>query len=108
MFRSLVMRSSIALSILAASVSVLASAPDPFGAPPTSPLNNGKVCTVTPLGDEMDDTPQILNAFKACNNGGTVVFPENYNYTIASKLNPVIYDVTVEWRGVWTVWNFHN
>jgi galacturan 1,4-alpha-galacturonidase len=33
------------------------------------------------------------------------VFPEDQNYWIGTKLNPVIYDVTVEWKGVWTVLN---
>ena len=75
----------------------------PWGAPPTAPSNNGKVCTVHALGKKRDDTPQILKAFEDCNNGGTVSFPADQNYWIATKLNPVIYDVTVEWRGVWTV-----
>jgi len=75
----------------------------PWGLPPASPANNGKVCTVKALGDKKDDTPQILKAFEDCNNGGTVAFPETENYWIATRLNPVIYDVTVIWKGIWTV-----
>lgn len=79
------------------------SAANPWTIPPRSPINNGKTCTVKALGKRRDDTPQILRAFKDCNNGGTIVFPEKENYWIGSRLNPVIYDVTVEWKGVWTV-----
>ncbi|KAH8809087.1 pectin lyase fold/virulence factor [Xylogone sp. PMI_703] len=75
----------------------------PWSPPPRSPTHNGKVCTVRALGHKRDDTPQILKAFKDCNAGGTVVFPEGQNYWIATKLNPVVYDVTVEWKGMWTM-----
>jgi galacturan 1,4-alpha-galacturonidase len=85
--------------------SAITQAP-PSGPPPKGPANNGKTCTVKALGNKKDDTPQILKAFKECNNGGTVVFPQNQNYWIATKLNPVVYDVTVDWKGTWTVCNF--
>jgi galacturan 1,4-alpha-galacturonidase len=75
----------------------------PWGPPPNSPANNGKTCTVQALGHQRDDTPQILKAFEDCNNGGTVVFPEDQSYYIATKLNPVLYDVHVDWKGLWTV-----
>jgi galacturan 1,4-alpha-galacturonidase len=75
----------------------------PFGPAPIGPFNNGKTCTVIAHGHQRDDTPQILSAFERCNHGGTVVFPEGQNYWIGTKLNPVIYDVTVDWKGVWTV-----
>jgi hypothetical protein len=65
--------------------------------------DNRKQCTVTPLGGKQDDVPNILKAFKECNEGGTVVFPEKMDFWIASKLNPVVRDVNVEWRGRWTV-----
>ncbi|KAB5572001.1 glycoside hydrolase family 28 protein [Coniochaeta sp. 2T2.1] len=68
---------------------------------PRSPSSSGKVCTVNPLGCRKDDTPQILKAFEDCNNGGTVVFPEGKKFYIASRMNPVVSDVTVEWRGLW-------
>ena len=58
-------------------------------------------CTVSPLGNGADDVPQILDAFEQCGQGGTIVFPEDNAYNIASKLNPVVNDVTIEWRGTW-------
>ena len=70
---------------------------------PVAPHNNGKSCIVLALGNQTDDTPQILQAFEECNHGGTVVFPKDQNYWIATKLNPIIYDVTIKWEGVWTV-----
>ncbi|ORY65031.1 pectin lyase fold/virulence factor [Pseudomassariella vexata] len=69
---------------------------------PVKPSSNGRKCTVTALGNQEDDVTQILEAFEECNNGGTVVFPEGENYYIATRLNPIIYDVTIEWRGLWT------
>jgi galacturan 1,4-alpha-galacturonidase len=95
------MRSAIVLALLAANFTL--SSANPWGPPPSGPSNNGKTCTVLALGSQRDDTPQILDAFKDCNNGGTVVFPEGQNYWIAKKLNPIIFDVAVEWKGVWTV-----
>src|SRR4051794_29495637 len=77
----------------------------PHGSSPDRPAHNGKTCTVRAHGKKRDDTPQILKAFKECNNGGTVVFPEKENYWIATKLNPVIYDVTIDWKGLWMVWD---
>lgn len=71
--------------------------------PPRSPANSGKTCTLIPNGPGQDDVPQILEAFEECNNGGTVVFPENSTFYIATILNPVIYDVTVDWKGTWLV-----
>jgi len=85
-----------------AAILTFASA-SPWGPPPVGPANNGKTCTVKALGHKKDDTPQILKAFKDCNNGGTVVFPDTESYWIGSRLNPVIYDVTVVWKGVWTL-----
>ena len=70
---------------------------------PRSPSSSGKVCTLNPLGCRKDDTPQILQAFEDCNNGGIVVFPEGKKFYIASRMNPVVSDVTIEWRGLWQV-----
>ncbi|KAJ5919448.1 hypothetical protein N7466_010391 [Penicillium verhagenii] len=70
----------------------------PVYAIPTS----GNICTVKARGNRKDDVPNILEAFKKCNNGGTVVFPEDQSYWIATRLNPVLNDVTIEWRGKWT------
>ncbi|KAK3318466.1 glycoside hydrolase family 28 protein [Apodospora peruviana] len=61
----------------------------------------GKVCTLKPLGPGKNDVPQILAAFDECNHGGTVVFPQGETFDIGTKLNPVLYDVDIEWRGVW-------
>ena len=47
-----------------------------------------QTCTVTPLGDGQDDTPNILQAFSQCGNDALVVFPEGQNYTIGTRLNP--------------------
>jgi len=96
---------------------------NPLGPLPVGPSTNGKTCIVQALGNQTDDTPQILEAFANCNNGGTVIFPEGQNYWIGTKLNPIIYDgicafftvlpitklklVNVEWRGLWTVRIFY-
>lgn len=93
--------SPLLLSLLGLSMfSSLASALMPMLAP-RQPASTGQTCTVTPLGGAQDDAPQILAAFAACNHGGTVVFPENATYHIATRLNPVLADVTIEWRGTW-------
>ena len=47
-----------------------------------------KTCTVTPLGNEQDDVPNILEAFAECGSDALVVFPEGQNYTIGTRLNP--------------------
>lgn len=60
-------------------------------------------CTVTPNGNGQDDVPLILEAFNRCGSGGVVVFPEGYNYTIAQRLNPVLYDCDIHWHGTWTM-----
>lgn len=91
------------LSLLGLNSGVLADGPSAPMAAPRSPADSGKACTLTPIGDSKDDVPQILEAFEACNNGGTVVFPEESTFYIATRLNPVIYDVTIDWRGTWLV-----
>ena len=69
---------------------------------PRAPSTTGrKTCTVIAKGQQQDDVPQIVQAFNDCGNGGLVVFPENQTYWIASKLNPVVSDVAIEWRGLW-------
>ncbi|KAL4947553.1 pectin lyase fold/virulence factor [Aspergillus filifer] len=60
-----------------------------------------KTCTIHLLGSKQDDVPNILSAFRACNHGGKVIFPENATYWIASRLNPRLYNVDIEWRGAW-------
>lgn len=95
------MRFNLLTVACAACLSLVAA--NPWGPAPKGPASNGKTCTVKAHGNKKDDTPQILEAFENCNNGGTVVFPEGENYWIATKLNSVVYDVSVEWRGMWTV-----
>jgi galacturan 1,4-alpha-galacturonidase len=60
-------------------------------------------CTVTAHGNKTNDVPNILRAFRECGRSGTVSFPEGQNYWIAEKLNPVVEDVVIDWRGQWTV-----
>ena len=61
-------------------------------------------CTVfAGSSNATDDVPTILRAFKDCGHGGNVVFPEREEYHINSKLNPVVNDVNIEWRGEWVV-----
>lgn len=91
---------SLLLSLLGLCSLASSSALMPMVAP-RSPASTGQTCTVTPLGGTQDDVPQILAAFEACNNGGTVVFPENATFYIATRLNPVLTDVTIDWRGTW-------
>ena len=79
----------------------LASAAAAAAASPAHRRQAENTCTVTPLGNDADDTPQILQAFEQCGRGGTVVFPEGKTYNIATKLNPVLKDCTIEWRGTW-------
>lgn len=63
----------------------------------------GGICTVLANGHQRDDTPDIMDAFDRCGNGGIVVFPEDQNYWIATKLNPILNDAVIQWHGVWTV-----
>ncbi|PYH41481.1 putative extracellular exo-polygalacturonase [Aspergillus saccharolyticus JOP 1030-1] len=62
----------------------------------------GNVCTVKANGHQKDDVPNLLTAFKECGNGGTIIFPEDQSYWIAQRLNPVLNNVAIEWRGKWT------
>lgn len=94
---------AILLSLLGLSSGVLAEGALAPVSIPRSPAESGKTCILNPLGNNQDDVPQILKAFEACNNGGTVVFPEDSTFYIATKLNPVIYDVTIDWKGTWLV-----
>ena len=66
--------------------------------------NNGQTeCEVIAAGNKIDDTTTILKAFRECNNGGKVIFPEGQNYWIATRLNPQLNNIKIEWRGQWTV-----
>lgn len=85
--------------LLASALASLASA----GGVSQSTVNGRRQCTVTANGGTKDDVPNILKAFRQCGNGGNIVFPENQNYWIAQKLNPVVNDVRIDWKGIWTV-----
>lgn len=99
---------AILLGLLGLSSGVLAEGAFAPVSIPRNPADSGKTCTLNPIGNDEDDVPQILEAFEACNNGGTVVFPEDSTFYIATKLNPVIYDVTIDWRGTWLVCLAHG
>lgn len=66
-------------------------------------LPDGRLqCTVHASGNQTDDVPTILSAFESCGTGGDIVFPEGEDYYIATRLNPVVNDVRIHWRGQWT------
>jgi galacturan 1,4-alpha-galacturonidase len=66
--------------------------------------HNGRgTCTVYAQGQQKDDVPNILTAFFQCGQGGRIIFPQDQEYWIAQRLNPVINDVEIDWRGQWTV-----
>jgi galacturan 1,4-alpha-galacturonidase len=89
--------------IIILAIASVAASRTTFGPDPVRPRSNGQRCEVRARGKQQDDVPNILHAFKECNNGGTVVFPEGENYWIAQRLNPILSHITVEWRGVWTL-----
>lgn len=61
-------------------------------------------CTVHSANNNAtDDVPAILEAFEHCGHGGDIVFLPNETYHINSRLNPVVNDVNIEWRGEWLV-----
>ncbi|KAF4555574.1 Galacturan 1,4-alpha-galacturonidase C-like protein [Elsinoe fawcettii] len=81
-----------------------AAVASPFGHGGVKVDNHGhrKCCTVYAHGGNVSDVDNIVKAFDTCGHGGRIVFPEDQNYFIASKLNPVVKDVEIEWRGIWT------
>lgn len=66
-------------------------------------INGRSTCTVTALGNEQNDVPNIKSAFSQCGNGGTIVFPMDQNYWIAERINPLLKDARIDWKGQWTV-----
>ncbi|KAK5726726.1 hypothetical protein LTR15_002614 [Elasticomyces elasticus] len=67
-----------------------------------STRNGRPTCTVyAGKSNATDDVPTINKAFSACGHGGNIVFPEGQTYHINSRLNPVVNDVTIDWRGEW-------
>lgn len=63
---------------------------------PTCTVHSGQTNTT-------DDVPSILEAFERCGRGGNIVFLQDETYHINSRLNPVVNDVNIEWRGEWLV-----
>ncbi|KAF2703560.1 glycoside hydrolase family 28 protein [Pleomassaria siparia CBS 279.74] len=61
-----------------------------------------KACIVSANGNKIDDVPNIQHAFTECGTGGTIVFPKDQNYWIATRLNPIVQDVEIDWQGQWT------
>jgi len=68
-----------------------------------SKVGNRPQCTVLANGGTTNDVPNILKAFNKCGHGGDIIFPQGQNYYIASKLNPAVDDVNINWGGIWTV-----
>ncbi|KAI8625338.1 putative galacturan 1,4-alpha-galacturonidase C [Xylariaceae sp. FL1651] len=56
-------------------------------------------CTVTAKGNKKDDVPNLRDAFDTCGKQGVITFPEDQEYWIAEKLNPVVEDVVINWSG---------
>jgi galacturan 1,4-alpha-galacturonidase len=94
---------AINLWTILALVSPIASAGVLGGGVHYSKVGNRPQCTVLANGGTTDDVPNILKAFNKCGHGGDIVFPEGQNYSIASKLNPIVNDVDINWGGIWTV-----
>lgn len=63
-----------------------------------------QTCTVYANGEQKDDVPHIMQAFNTCGVNGIVIFPEDQTYWIATKLNPILSNVEIEWRGLWQVY----
>jgi hypothetical protein len=61
-------------------------------------------CTVHSAKDiATDDVPAITEAFEQCGYGGNILFPANETFHINSRLNPVVNDVNIDWKGEWLV-----
>ncbi|GAB7346775.1 hypothetical protein MBLNU459_g1876t1 [Dothideomycetes sp. NU459] len=67
-----------------------------------STVSGRRQCTVTANGGNKSDVANILHAFDECGNAGNIVFPADQNYWIDQKLNPVVNDVQIAWKGIWT------
>lgn len=69
-----------------------------------SDVHGRPTCIVHPgKNNSTDDVPAILEAFERCGHGGDIVFPANETYHINSRLNPVVNDVSIDWKGEWLV-----
>ncbi|KAF9880240.1 extracellular exo-polygalacturonase [Colletotrichum karsti] len=74
----------------------------PAGGVQVSTARHRPKCTVTANGNQTSDVDNILKAFERCGKSGDIIFPEDQNYWIDKKLNPVVRDVNIQWRGEWT------
>ncbi|KAI4595793.1 hypothetical protein KJ359_006430 [Pestalotiopsis sp. 9143b] len=70
-------------------------------------VNGQPHCEVTANGDEVNDVPNILKAFEECGSYGTVTFPEDQEYWIAEKLNPVVKDIFSDNITYWRNNSYH-
>jgi galacturan 1,4-alpha-galacturonidase len=59
-----------------------------FGPDPVRPRSNGQRCEVRARGKQQGDVPNILHAFRECNNGDTVVFPGGGTTGLHRDLTP--------------------
>ncbi|OCL14909.1 glycoside hydrolase family 28 protein [Glonium stellatum] len=91
------------LSLISILVASQASAAFANSGVSQSDVDGRRQCTVYANGHQKDDVPNILHAFQQCGSGGNIVFPQDQSYWIAQKLNPVVNDVIIDWRGQWTL-----
>ncbi|KAI0407983.1 putative galacturan 1,4-alpha-galacturonidase C [Xylaria palmicola] len=59
-------------------------------------------CTVTSNGNNTNDVPILQEAFHTCGKHGRITFPEDQDFWVAEKFNPVVEDVHIQWNGKWT------
>lgn len=70
-------------------------------------------CTITPLGNDQDDSEQILSAVAKCGTHGTLVFPENQTYrrvnTLLVSLSPTSHSFlqSIQKLMIWNLTNAH-
>ncbi|KAF2138356.1 glycoside hydrolase family 28 protein, partial [Aplosporella prunicola CBS 121167] len=105
----------------AASVAAHAQRPNHAIAPhhpwkqlPSSPARN-QTCVVEASGDGSDDSDSALSAINKCNNGGTVVFSADTNYTIGTALDltflkhiDIVIEGTVQFSNDTDYWRAHS
>jgi len=69
--------------------------------PAYSAPDGRSTCTVRALGNQQDDSPNILRAFQDCGNNGHIIFPAGEKYTVASVINVQLNNVVIDWMGEW-------
>ncbi|OCK83435.1 glycoside hydrolase family 28 protein [Lepidopterella palustris CBS 459.81] len=73
----------------------------------SSESNGRKQCIVYANGHQKDDVPNILHAFRQCDNSETIVFPQDQSYWIVQRLNPIINDDDRMARSMDSLQNHH-